>query len=157
MFRGSNFPRRVSQRTVPDRNALRGFLTRVFSPSKTHSREEQRYQENRGNTPGACPRTDASQGESYYRDTLARKLNGKTEVSIPVGRIDILTDTEIIEVKAAKQWKAALGQIIVYGKFYPRHQKRIHLFGDKLSCDSSLIERTCLENAIAVSWEDDEL
>jgi hypothetical protein len=61
-------------------------------------------------------------------DQLNIDLNGEREVVTPCGRIDILTKTEIIEVKKYKGWKAALGQILVYGNFYPQHKKRIHLF-----------------------------
>jgi Holliday junction resolvase RusA-like endonuclease len=71
-----------------------------------------------------------SQGESWYRDKLAKSLGGQTEVQTVDGRIDILTATEIIEVKTTHNWKHALGQILVYGKHYPYHQKRIHLYGN---------------------------
>jgi hypothetical protein len=60
---------------------------------------------------------------------LKEKLGGLTEVSTSAGRIDLLTDDEIIEVKRINDWKAALGQILVYSAFYPEHRKRIHLFG----------------------------
>jgi hypothetical protein len=83
--------------------------------------------------------------ESWYRDKLAKSLGGQTEVQTVDGRIDVLTVREIIEVKTARNWKHALGQILVYGKHYPYHQKRIHLYGKisedglrqaKLSCQS---------------------
>lgn len=67
--------------------------------------------------------------EKSIRDCLHAELGGLVEVVTPAGRIDLLTDTEIIEVKAVKDWKAALGQILVYSGFYPQHQKRLHLFG----------------------------
>ncbi|MBE9018895.1 hypothetical protein C7Y66_11005 [Chroococcidiopsis sp. CCALA 051] len=67
--------------------------------------------------------------EYQIRDRLHAELGGLVEVITPAGRIDLLTDTEIIEVKAVKDWKAALGQILVYSGFYPQHQKRLHLFG----------------------------
>lgn len=67
--------------------------------------------------------------EYQIRDRLRAELGGLVEVITPAGRIDLLTDTEIIEVKAVKDWKAALGQILVYSGFYPQHQKRLHLFG----------------------------
>jgi hypothetical protein len=89
--------------------------------------------------------SQSSHRESWYRDKLARSLGGQTEVQTVDGRIDILTAREIIEVKTAHNWKHALGQILVYGKHYPYHQKRIHLYGKisedglrqaKLSCQS---------------------
>ncbi len=40
------------------------------------------------------------------------------ELQVSYGRIDILTDKEIIEVKEGFVWKSALGQILIYGHFY---------------------------------------
>jgi hypothetical protein len=60
---------------------------------------------------------------------LCEQLNGQMEVNTLYGPIDILTDTEIIEVKHIKQWKQALGQILVYAIEHTDKQKRIHLFG----------------------------
>lgn len=59
---------------------------------------------------------------------LVRKLKGQTEVVTPVGRIDLLTETELIEVKPFHAWKAAIGQVLAYAHYYPNHIKRIHLF-----------------------------
>lgn len=67
--------------------------------------------------------------ESQVRDRLHAELGGLVEVVTPTGRIDLLSSTEIIEVKAVKDWKAALGQILAYSGFYPQHQKRLHIFG----------------------------
>lgn len=68
--------------------------------------------------------------ESVIRDKLAAKLkNATTEVICNAGKIDILTDTEIIEVKNVNKWKSAIGQVLVYGLYYPSKTKRIHLFG----------------------------
>lgn len=65
--------------------------------------------------------------ERHYRDQLAHKEGGKTEVQVPSGYIDVLTDTDVIEVKFYKGWKEAVGQVLAYGYFRPSHQKRIHL------------------------------
>jgi hypothetical protein len=86
-----------------------------------------------GGVPILC--TGASPGylinlNKSFRIAIAKSLGGQTEVQTVDGRIDILTATEIIEVKTARNWKHALGQILVYGKHYPYHQKRIHLYGN---------------------------
>lgn len=87
---------------------------------------------------------------------MARKLGGKTEVTTPDGgRIDILTSTEIIEVKQAKGWRSALGQVVSYGHFYPKYNKRIHLFGDKSNIDCAMVERICKAQNVSVTWEED--
>ncbi|MDJ0719082.1 MAG: hypothetical protein QNJ54_33460 [Prochloraceae cyanobacterium] len=67
--------------------------------------------------------------EYQIRDRLHQQSGGLKEVATPAGRIDLLTNTEIIEIKRIGDWKAALGQILVYSAYYPEHQKRLHLFG----------------------------
>jgi hypothetical protein len=59
------------------------------------------------------------------------KLKCKREVSTPTGRIDILTDSELIEVKEYSNYKSAIGQLICYGNSYPEHKLRLHLFNVK--------------------------
>ncbi|OUL28259.1 hypothetical protein BV375_18380 [Nostoc sp. 106C] len=69
---------------------------------------------------------------------------GKREVPIfnyksitLVGLADLITDTEIIEVKNINNWKHAVGQIFAYWYFASKYenlvkkqlQPRIHLFG----------------------------
>jgi len=91
--------------------------------------------------------------EFIVRDNLKSQLGGLTEVTTPAGRIDLLTDTEIIEVKRVKDWKAGLGQVLVYSGFYPEHQKRLHLFGsaeyEKQIAD---IAASCLVFDVLVSF-----
>lgn len=90
--------------------------------------------------------------ESKVRDSLAKKLNGQVEVSTPVGRIDILTEEEIIEVKNWNSWKCGLGQILVYGTYYPEKLKRIHCFG-KPASDICLIESHLALHKVFLSFE----
>ncbi len=56
-------------------------------------------------------------------------LQIEVEVNTPVGRIDCLTNNKIIEIKAAKSWKAGLGQVLAYGLYLPNHQKVLMLYG----------------------------
>lgn len=92
--------------------------------------------------------------EAWYRDKLARELRGKTEVHIDkVGRIDILTKTEIIEVKNTKGWKSAIGQIKSYGQYYPRHKMRVHLFGKMTKSKLATIQKMCDSENIILTWE----
>ena len=46
-------------------------------------------------------------------------------VSTKLGVIDILTNDKIIEITEIKYWKSALGQILIYSRFYPNHKKCI--------------------------------
>ncbi|BCU09768.1 hypothetical protein [Microcystis aeruginosa] len=92
--------------------------------------------------------------EAWYRDKLARELGGKTEVYIDkVGRIDVLTNTEIIEVKNTKSWKSAIGQIKSYGQYYPKHKMRVHLFGKLTESKLETIQRVCKLEGITLTWE----
>jgi hypothetical protein len=92
--------------------------------------------------------------EAWYRDKLARELGGKTEVYIDkVGRIDVLTNTEIIEVKNTKGWKSAIGQIKSYGQYYPKHKMRVHLFGKLTESRLETIQRVCNLEGITLTWE----
>lgn len=65
--------------------------------------------------------------EGNYRNNLAKALNGTIEVPVPIGYIDVVTTDSIIEVKLIDEWKAALGQVIVYSIFYPDHKRKLHL------------------------------
>jgi len=66
--------------------------------------------------------------ESVVRDELADRVSGKTEHVLPSGdRIDVVTDKAIYEVKTPEQYKAGLGQLCVYGQFFPDHKKILYL------------------------------
>jgi len=91
--------------------------------------------------------------ESDYSNALALSLNGKREVSTIAGNIDILTQTQIIEVKPVAMWKHALGQVLAYSTFYPSHQKRIHLFGETQESFLEMINSVCKRFNVIVTWE----
>jgi hypothetical protein len=91
--------------------------------------------------------------EAWYRDRLAKKLKGKKEVNTEAGRIDILTDTELIEVKQVSGWKGAIGQVKSYGRYYPEHSLRIHLFGKLTEKRLRMIQGVCQSEGILVTYE----
>lgn len=73
--------------------------------------------------------------ESVICARLKEELGALSEVVTPSGRIDLLTEDFVIEVKKAEKWKDGVGQLQAYQVYYPTHQKRLHLFGklgDKL-------------------------
>jgi hypothetical protein len=93
------------------------------------------------------------QKEKEIQQKLALSKNAQTEVSTKAGFIDIVAQKEIIEVKNIKDWKHAVGQIIIYGLEYPKKKKRIHLFG-KCSEDFKLmVVSYCDQLDISVSFE----
>lgn len=67
--------------------------------------------------------------EAHHREKLAKKLNGKTEVSTPVGNCDVVTKIYAIEVKEYRGWKSAIGQAQVYA-YYLQKKPAIHLIGN---------------------------
>lgn len=98
--------------------------------------------------------------ESVYRDALAATLEHQPhqqtiqcEASTEAGRIDILTTTEVIEVKWIKQWKAALGQVLVYTHYYPERQPRIHLYGSASFSELDTIYTHCQRFNVRMTWE----
>jgi hypothetical protein len=68
--------------------------------------------------------------EKSVQAQIASQYNGQIEVETPVGFIDVLTPTMIIEIKEASKWKHALGQILSYAVYYPTREKWICLFGE---------------------------
>lgn len=74
--------------------------------------------------------TDEKIHEKDIQVKMQQMFGGQREVHTPVGYIDLLTDTQLIESKRANGWKGALGQVLSYGKFYPNHELVLYLFGD---------------------------
>lgn len=96
--------------------------------------------------------------ESNIKHRLAKELNGDMEVNTKFGRIDIVTDNEIIEIKHFNQWKHAFGQILSYSKFYVNHNMRLHLFYFKNKTVDNLreIENYLSEYNIRITIEEVE-
>ena len=67
--------------------------------------------------------------EAQISDRLAKELNGSREAPTKFGRVDVLSNGWIVEVKEFTDWKAGLGQILAYADEFPGRQKRLHLFG----------------------------
>jgi hypothetical protein len=67
--------------------------------------------------------------ELIIQQRLHKELGGTMEAKTPIGPVDLLTKTEIIEIKKIADWKEALGQVVAKALGFPNHQKRIHLFG----------------------------
>lgn len=93
-----------------------------------------------------------SDSESIYRDALAHELNGETEIRTPVGRPDIVTKHEVIEVKSFRYWQAALGQLLAYSYYFPDKGKRLHLIGSAPPEYKNLVARHCQRFDVTVSW-----
>lgn len=137
----SNFLRDLVNKLVPPPDFLTSPQEKQFSPNQVSPKRPRTH------------RPATLKTEAWYRDRLARELNGEIEVSTPVGRIDVLSSREIIEVKVAHQWKHALGQVLAYGHYYPYHQKRIHLYGEHSPADIAQARQQCQRHEVKVTWE----
>jgi hypothetical protein len=90
--------------------------------------------------------------EERIQELLQKQTRGETEVITPMGRIDLLTSTAIVEIKDVRQWKAALGQILVYHNYYPSHKMILVLFGASHSSFKETVEYHCSKFNIEVRW-----
>ena len=93
--------------------------------------------------------------EQQVHDRLHQELGGPVKVKTATGRIDLLTDTELIEVKHINDWESALGQVPAYSSFYPEHQKQIYLFGTADLLKQIAIRLTCNDLGVVVTTEED--
>jgi len=79
--------------------------------------------------------------ERAIQEQLQQELEGEIEVETAAGRIDLLTDDRLIEIKTVSHWKHAIGQVLCYGIHYPDRQKCVYLFGE--AEDRDVIEQAC--------------
>jgi len=98
-----------------------------------------------------CDENSENKKEKIIQLRLQEELGGEIEVETKVGFIDLLTKDEIIEIKEGKNWKHAVGQILMYAIEYPHHKKRIHLFDTE---EMTIIEDYCRLYDINVSYEE---
>lgn len=80
--------------------------------------------------------------ERKIQKKLQKKLGGEVEVKTKVGKIDLLTDDLLIEIKEYDNWKCALGQLIAYSIFHPEKEKCMYLF-DVRDKDTKYIRKIC--------------
>jgi len=100
-------------------------------------------------------RTPMGIKESEVRDALASQVGGETEVNLGcVGRVDVVSPNECIEVKHASKWKHALGQVLAYGStaVMSKKRKRIHLF-DTNETDLNIVQNICAKFDVCVTHE----
>jgi hypothetical protein len=95
------------------------------------------------------PREDI---ESVISNRIAKEINGEREVETRFGKIDVLSDIWLIEVKNIKKWHNGIGQILIYSEDYPEKRKRLHLFGQTIK-NINDIEMICNKYGIEVTFE----
>jgi len=92
--------------------------------------------------------------EIEYREYWAKQLpNSRQEVSCANGLIDIVTKDMVIELKEAKNYKSAIGQVLCYQLDYPNKQPAIILLPSAFPPDRYTVESACSKLGIIVMWE----
>lgn len=97
-----------------------------------------------------CDNSNENNQEKIIQLRLQKELGGDIEVETKVGFIDLLTEEEIIEIKEGRNWKHAVGQVLMYAIEYPQHKKRIHLFNIE---KNDTIQEYCKLYDIQISYE----
>ena len=101
------------------------------------------------------PKKSIQRVQYRVRARLQSNIGGHVDVITTVGHIDIVTDTEVIEVKPVKDWKAALGQILIHSSAFPTHSKRLHLYGSREQLSKlAEIKSACLMFNVLVTGEE---
>lgn len=97
-----------------------------------------------------------SQHELNVRNRIAKEVHGTCEVKTPHGPIDVLSDTEVIEVKHITNYLHGLGQVLGYGVSFPEKKKRLHLFGSTESRIKylDLAKEICQLYSVKVTFEE---
>ena len=97
------------------------------------------------------PKSKTFHKESAIRDRLAAQIpDSQTEVSTATGKIDILTPSKVIEVKNVRQYKHAIGQVVSYSHYYPKHERCVYLFGKVSAKQRQLIMKECKSAKVTV-------
>lgn len=63
---------------------------------------------------GIWPQSLGTTGEAPYIVSLARHVHGVPEVTLPCGRADVATDTDVFEVEPTRSWTAGARQAFSY-------------------------------------------
>lgn len=92
--------------------------------------------------------------ESIIQNLINDSIDSEIEVKTPIGRIDVLTDDLLIEIKNAHNWMHGVGQLKIYGDFYPDHKQVLVLFDGE---ENETIRELCHKNEISVLWNDQNL
>ena len=76
---------------------------------------------------------ESTRGDIHEMDVQRRleQETGGVHLSCPAGTADIVSKTQLIEIKRWSQWKSALGQLLAYSEYILGKQLRVHFFGSK--------------------------
>jgi hypothetical protein len=74
-------------------------------------------------------------------------------VATPFGNVDLLTSSEIVEVKEIGNWKGAIGQVLMYGLFFPDREKVVYLFGNEVPANWDCMTKAANDLGIRLDFE----
>lgn len=73
--------------------------------------------------------------EDAVQEMLADRFRFQREVNCTHGRIDLLSDHYLIEVKRCRDWMKGVGQLVCYGKDYPQQVRILYTYDGTLSLE----------------------
>ncbi len=74
---------------------------------------------------------------------LAAVIGGTREAPTLSGRIDVITNNHVIEVKNAADWKHGIGQVIIYSFYHPDKKPALFLFGSNVKIYRAIAKQHC--------------
>lgn len=89
--------------------------------------------------------------EQRIADSWAKKMDGNLEVNCESGRVDIMTQTQVVEVKHVNRWKAAMGQVLAYAVATGLKPVLI-LYGSTTEGLRPIIEKVCSHYGIETHY-----
>lgn len=142
----------------PQAKRFKNWVKRVILPSiRKTGKYEMPQAAPAFQQPASNKKVRLVQPESYTIKRIAELLGGLPEVRIPGGRIDVLTETEVIEVERFETWRYGLYQVEQYGHHYPSRTKRLHLLvpenKELQAAERELVEKTAASKDVRVTWD----
>jgi len=128
-------------------------VSRILRQWRALSRaNEETYWQTLGDCVTNYPSADSNQEEKKWQQFIADRENAQTEAKVKGGRVDVLSDSNVIEVKRACDWKHALGQVLVYSQSFEDRVPWICLFGVKDDLDREYVVEVCYKLGVEVEF-----
>ena len=90
--------------------------------------------------------------EENVASVIQEQLGGNKEIDCIYGCIDLLTETQVVEIKTCKNWKQGLGQVLIYGLSYPTKEKLLVLFDSTSKTKKEVINAACGFYEVKIIW-----
>lgn len=94
------------------------------------------------------------EGETAIALLLWKREGGEREVMLPFGRVDLVTDEYVIEVKHVSKWLEAT-KVLAYTAYIPNRKPRVHLFGMHFKNTREQILEVLGQLGITVTFENE--